>query len=192
MASHNTSGGEAYVDPDSFDLSGVGGNLGCITWLRPAKIFSAGYTLWGSNDDASALAQPDDVHQGHFGDCFLIAAMAAIAEEHPERLRSILPATHIQSSGAYAVVMWWRGEWTVVTVDDAFPCVKSEGVDTPLCASSRPGKTCKLWPLIVEKVRDSAARCRGSALPPSPSALRLAASAPPHTRAAHCTILRPF
>ena len=55
--------------------------------------------------------------------------------------------------------------------------------------SSRPAPE-GAWDLW--KVRDSAARCRGSALPPSPSALRLAASAPPHTRAAHCTILRPF
>ena len=156
MASHNVRDGAAYIDPDSFDLSGVGETLGSsITWRRPAEIYSSDFTLWGMSDDASALPEPDDVRQGHLGDCYLIAAMAAIAEEHPERLRSILPATKIQTSGAYAVVLWWMGEWTVVTVDDRFPTfVKSEGsgaaVNTPLCACSRPGRR-KLWPLVVEK-----------------------------------------
>ena len=63
--------------------------------------FFTSFTLWDATDDDNALPDPGDVEQGKIGDCYLIAAMAALAEEHPERLRSIIPAATVQANGAY-------------------------------------------------------------------------------------------
>ena len=62
--------------------------------------FFTSFTLWDATDDDNALPDPGDVEQGKIGDCYLIAAMAALAEEHPERLRSIIPAATVQANGA--------------------------------------------------------------------------------------------
>jgi calpain-15 len=88
---------------------------------------------------------PDDILQGDLGDCYLLAAVAAIAE-YPERIKKIIPSKTINNAGIYCVQICVTGIWEQVMVDDCFPFKQD---------AQRPAFTYttsqELWVMLIEK-----------------------------------------
>ncbi len=105
--------------------------------------------------DGSAV-HPNDLTQGRIGDCYLIAALAALARSDPDLIRRMIrdngdgtyTVTFYQQRGPFA---FWQPEYTPVevTVTPDFPLDGREPIFV------RPGDTSggqrELWPMIVEK-----------------------------------------
>ena len=65
---------------------------------------------------------PSDIGQGALGDCWLLAAIACLAE-HPDALRSLFIDREINSRGYYKLRLFHaaRDKWVTVGEDDRFP-----------------------------------------------------------------------
>lgn len=91
---------------------------------------------------AAGGPRPGDVNQGSLGDCWMFAAIAAIADARPEQLERMF-VDH--GDGTYTVTI----EGAAVIVDDEFP-VGDDGV--PIYARGpRRTEPAVLWPLLLEK-----------------------------------------
>jgi len=89
------------------------------------------------------------VRQGGLGDCWLLAAMAAISE-WPERIKKIMNnVKEYPKDGKFELTMWLYGKPTRVTIDDNLPG-KARGTKfwTKFTHPSRNGAW---WATILEK-----------------------------------------
>uniref|UniRef100_A0A7S4R5T6 Calpain catalytic domain-containing protein n=1 Tax=Alexandrium monilatum TaxID=311494 RepID=A0A7S4R5T6_9DINO len=110
-----------------------------VEWRRACTVLDGEHTLFG--DDGP---RPADVEQGEVGDCYLLSAMAALAEE-PALIRRLFLQDALSEDGRYCLFLAKHGRWTPVVVDDVVP---TQG-GRPLMA--RSNGTGKLWPLLLEK-----------------------------------------
>ncbi|CAK9091177.1 unnamed protein product [Durusdinium trenchii] len=68
--------------------------------------------------------EAQDILQGALGDCWLLAAMATLAE-HEGAINSLFAETCVQPNGKYHVKLFdpQLKQWTVICIDDFVPCV---------------------------------------------------------------------
>ncbi|CAF1364758.1 unnamed protein product [Adineta ricciae] len=101
----------------SFNDFEYGSNV--TRWLRPEQIRwskeSQQYPLSIFNDPHSK-----DIIQGRLGDCWLISALALIADI-PEILYKIMITKQYNPAGLYKIRLCNRGIWRTVTIDDLLP-----------------------------------------------------------------------
>lgn len=99
---------------------------------------------------------PNDPEQGALGDCYLLAAMIAIAHTKPHMIRKLITS---KEDGSFSVrlhgLSFWGGN-VDIDVDDAFPTVTKKHPDFAYGGSSDTlvvkGKTYReLWPSLLEK-----------------------------------------
>jgi len=117
---------------------------GDVHWKRPNEIFE------DSKGDTAKLfegkIEPTDIAQGKLGNCWLLAAIATLAE-----FDGIVPSVFVSRQrsvrGWYAVRLWdtENSRFTRIVVDDHFPCDAS---GQPLFANPN-GR--ELWVLLLEK-----------------------------------------
>ena len=101
-----------------------------IEWQRAEDYFEKKLTD-GQKQDGVRLklfeggVEPKDVAQGGLGDCWLISALACMAE-HEGLLRTCFITQEFNERGKYQVRLYDGrvGKWTVVTVDDSMPVNK--------------------------------------------------------------------
>ena len=132
-----------------------------LVWKRAAEIGNPEdkvVVFQASGEDA---IQPDDISQGRLGDCYFLAACAAVAGQKVDTLiRDIIVEDH-SDEGLYGVKFYVNGKWLTVIVDDYFPCV-IDGIGTaeqsfrPLFASSQAHEgqesgVKEVWPMVLEK-----------------------------------------
>ena len=93
---------------------------------------------------------PGDIQQGYLGDCYFLAALASVAQQHPE---AIWNAIRDNGDGTYSVTFYQSGKPVAVTVDNEFPVTEdSNGTSTTDPAYANTGSTSQeLWPMIMEK-----------------------------------------
>eukprot|EP00662_Eupelagonemidae_sp_cell21_P017354 gene17354-44327_t len=134
------------------EIGGRGGSLGANAaawawpWLRPRDWLSeatlpqgAEPTVFvGSSSESDPAApsrcgiSPDDVCQGHVGDCWLLSSLSALATA-PDALQRVfrrcwapsITAADVAArrrAGAYDLRLCVGGWWSNVVVDDWFPC----------------------------------------------------------------------
>lgn len=96
----------------------------------------------GSTDDKDIAA--NDVTQGQLGDCYFVAALAAIAHRSPETLRQRVKD---HGNGTYTVSFHEGGD---VVVDNRFPV---KGGSVQFAAKGDEGATegAELWVMLIEK-----------------------------------------
>ena len=101
------------------------------------------HSLFGPKGKESI--SPEDIVQGALGNCWILAAISALAEV-PHRVDSLLINDEISEYGVYGVNMYVLGVPFTVYVDDYLPTNKSKH---PLFAEK--GKDDSIWAGIVEK-----------------------------------------
>ncbi|XP_060806249.1 calpain-D isoform X2 [Amyelois transitella] len=146
VLSHCSSTGSAYVD-SSFPASarslyyGGGGEGAAARWLRPHQIHvDADPRLpWVVFRDP----RPSDISQGVLGNCWLLSALAVLAERS-----SLVRGVVVRGDpgvGAYQLRLCKDGRWLTVTVDDLLPANKKGH----LVYSQAKRK--QLWVPLIEK-----------------------------------------
>lgn len=93
--------------------------------------------------DSSDIA-PDDVNQGQLGDCYFMAALAAIAKTRPEEIRKRVKDN---GDGTYTVTF---AEGGAVVVDAQFP-VDASGQLVYAGAGDKSDAGIELWVALIEK-----------------------------------------
>lgn len=93
---------------------------------------------------------PGDVQQRALGDCYFLAALASVAQQHPE---VIWDAIKDNGDGTYTVTFYQDGKPVQITVDNEFPVREdSNGNPTAQPVYANTGSSPQeLWPMIMEK-----------------------------------------
>ncbi|WP_168211223.1 C2 family cysteine protease [Actinosynnema sp. ALI-1.44] len=111
-----------------------------------------GHAFVQGHGDRDAV-DPNDVRQGQLGDCYLCAAMIAVARAHPERIRSLIAR---QSNGTYNVTLHLKaGVWSreggaqVVNVVPTFPTTGDAPAYVQQGDQAADGP--ELWAMLIEK-----------------------------------------
>lgn len=118
-----------------------------IQWRRPEEFSSLESP---AEESASPLTlynpaiELADIKEGSLGDGWFISALATLAEV-PSLIDRLFLTKAPTKDGFYRVKLCKNGEWSVVTVDDCFPCVPDGG---PVFARSSCNE---LWVLVLEK-----------------------------------------
>jgi calpain-15 len=68
---------------------------------------------------------PNDIQQGHLGDCWFMAALTLVTERR-DILSHILVTSEVNEEGAYLVRICHNGLWKIVLIDDCFPCTQDK------------------------------------------------------------------
>jgi hypothetical protein len=127
-----------------------------IEWKRPNEMMGMKH----KPVVFSGTIDPDDIQQGKLGDCYLLAALAAICTS--EWLIGDLIVEDFgcggTEQGLYGVKFFSGSRWITVVVDDLFPCTHQDGQGwVPIFCRPSIGEhnsssdELELWAMIVEK-----------------------------------------
>eukprot|EP00826_Nyctotherus_ovalis_P012553 TRINITY_DN1332_c0_g2_i1.p1 TRINITY_DN1332_c0_g2~~TRINITY_DN1332_c0_g2_i1.p1 ORF type:complete len:790 (+),score=282.59 TRINITY_DN1332_c0_g2_i1:141-2510(+) len=130
--------GEPWNDPD-FPHTDASINVvkKSFPWLSVKSIFKGAAKIYGS-------FSCDDVQQGALGDCYLLSAIAAVAE-FPARIEELFIQREVNKAGCYVVKLFLCGQYVNVAVDDFFP------VNTKKEPAFVGAKANELWVMLIEK-----------------------------------------
>lgn len=131
------------------DANAEGGRLtGKVIWLRAGLCSeSERMQLFQDTIDAS------DICQGALGNCWLLAAVACLAE-HPGAIQSVFKSKERNPRGKYRLRLYdgLRGTWESIVIDDMIPCDKDmywkDGHCRPVF--SKPHRN-ELYVMLLEK-----------------------------------------
>jgi len=123
-----------------------------VSWIRASEVFPGAGLFDG--------IEPTDVCQGSLGDCWLLAAISALAE-FPGAIESLFITNRISKDGKYVIKLFDSSQgWTEVPIDDLLPVMDAEeiygpgysfagGIKIKPCFTSPNGN--EIWVALLEK-----------------------------------------
>jgi calpain-15 len=123
-----------------------------VTWIRASEVFPGSQLFDG--------IEPTDVCQGSLGDCWLLAAISALAE-FPGAIESLFVTNRISPTGQYVIKLFDASAgWVEITIDDLLPVMDAEEFGGPgarfdgniqfkPCFTSPNGN--EIWVALLEK-----------------------------------------
>ena len=122
--------------------AGSAKNVPIFPWKRPSTY------LKGTGMQPTLFVdkiEPNDIDQGALADCYLMGALASVAEfEH--LVRNMFEAGQDPDLGCYRIALCKNGWWLTVTVDDFLPCSGPK----PAYSRNREEPN-EIWVSLVEK-----------------------------------------
>lgn len=109
-------------------------------WERPEK--AIGHRVYTVGGDAVG---PQDLKQGKLGNCYFIAALAAVSE-FPERIKRIIRMREPSKQGVHCIALNVCGLWEDVIIDDRIPR-NPEKKRPAFCRSAGHD----IWVCLIEK-----------------------------------------
>ena len=92
---------------------------GQMYWDRLYNVYQNATIFGYSYLSPTSYSMLQEATQSSLGDCYLVAAMSAIAER-PTLLEDIFITKDFNAAGIYALKLYIRGKPWIVTVDDTF------------------------------------------------------------------------
>ena len=114
-----------------------------ITWKRISDPTFPSHKFWG--DDGTDSISVEDIRQGGIGNCWLMAAISALAED-PARVDKIMISDDIEPAGIYAMNMYSLGIPFTQIIDDWMPMVNNHTI------YGRTGRDGSIWAAVAEKM----------------------------------------
>lgn len=68
----------------------------------------------------SDKVEPGDIKQGYLGDCYFLAALAALAER-PDRIFNLFLLRELNSVKYYSMKLLFKGKWLTIDIDQNIP-----------------------------------------------------------------------
>ena len=113
-------------------------------WIEWKRISDGnGYSFYGP--DGKTSISPQDINQGYIGNCWIMAAISAVAEI-PGRVEDLFVNDSLNDIGIYAVKQYTLGVPFTQIVDDYLPYSGENTIFAGL------GKDGSIWGAIMEKV----------------------------------------
>jgi hypothetical protein len=145
---------DAQFDASSTSLGKLEAGGG-VDWARLTELEFQVTDSAGAVQPSAALSmqlfaggiEPGDICQGALGDCWLLAALAALSEQ-PHYIRRIFLTGQLNPRGKYNLRLYDPPSraWITVIVDDRIPC--SAGTKRPKFSNPKGNEA---WTLLIEK-----------------------------------------
>lgn len=87
--------------------------------------------------------EPDDIKQGYLGDCYFLAALAALSER-PDRIFSLFLTKEKNPENYYSVKLLYKGKWMTIDMDEYIPVLHNQPAFTK-------AKDNQLWVVLLQK-----------------------------------------
>ncbi|KAM3128089.1 hypothetical protein pb186bvf_019790 [Paramecium bursaria] len=121
-----------------------------FAWARAPDIFQGAYQFFAKDtkqQNRFGLAKwlgPDDIKQGQIGNCYLLAAIAAVGNRRPDLLLQNFVTQTVNEYGLYGIRLSLNGVWKVIYIDDYFPICYNQPV------FAKPVNNA-IWVMVIEK-----------------------------------------
>lgn len=131
---------DSFTDTDTATVPGAND----LRWKRPGR-------GEGLGDDVHlklfSTVAPTDLDQGSLGDCWLISAIAVVAE-YPDAIQSIIQPASLALDGQYTVTLYSHESKAPkeIVIDDRLPTTTEDS-----CAMVQMSHDGEIWPCILEK-----------------------------------------
>ena len=117
------------------------GILPAVEWRRPSEFLGTEV----QPRIFEGRIEPSDIVQGQLGDCWLLCALASVAN-HEQLIKELVPESECNPAmGLYVTRLCKDGEWKKVLLDSYIPCTPKAG---PIYAKAGKGE---LWVSLLEK-----------------------------------------
>ena len=122
-----------------------------LEWVRGPNLQSS----VGEPAKLYACVEPGDVMQGALGDCWLLAAISAVAEFPGYFESHIFREKKISSDGKYTVMLYdlEADKRVPIVIDDFIPCTKRDWWEATSCPYYAQPKGNELYILCCNKVK---------------------------------------
>jgi hypothetical protein len=115
-------------------------NMGEWTYKRCSELLGSNFCVYDNQ------VNQGDVKQGQLGDCYLLAAFAALTEFPGLIEQNFKLGGKKSENGYYEILMFIDEEWQIVILDDYIPCLAQNNWPS-FCQPTRN----VIWMLLLEK-----------------------------------------